>query len=84
MMMLDSSSPPISISSGPSSVVSSPCGLTTTGGVGAVSVVGRRRTRSTRNLNNQLQNQNIFVNQVASEAMDVEEEGRERKRVARR
>ncbi|KDR78124.1 hypothetical protein GALMADRAFT_245156 [Galerina marginata CBS 339.88] len=86
MMMLDN--PPISIG-GPSSTVSSPGGVgynnnTTYAGTTGSSL-GRRRTRSTRNLG-QLQphNSNINVLQMDPEGMDVEEDGRERKRVARR
>ncbi|KAF8809886.1 hypothetical protein BYT27DRAFT_7093182 [Phlegmacium glaucopus] len=88
MMMLDSSSAPISFGD-PSSVVSSP------GGAGSMNAgaymgstgpnLGKRRTRSSRNLNQiQSQNQNINVIQVSPEPMDVEEDGRERKRAARR
>ena len=86
MVMLDSGSPPISLAhgSGPSSIASSPGGLSIPGGVlPTSSSLGRRRTRSNRNLN-QHQNQNINLLQMAPEAMDVEEEGRDRKRVARR
>lgn len=87
MMMLDSSSAPISIGD-PSSVVSSPgAGSMNTGTYmgSAGPNLGRRRTRSSRNLGQiQSQNQNISVIQVSPEPMDVEEDGRERKRVARR
>jgi len=85
MMMLDSGPSSISIApgGGSSSVVSS--GTVTTSTMGAPSGVVRRRTRSARNPGqHQVQNQNINVIQIASEAMDVEEEGRERKRIARR
>ncbi|PPQ78567.1 hypothetical protein CVT25_011778 [Psilocybe cyanescens] len=89
MRMLDSSPPTTTISiGGPSSTVSSP------GGIGGnnmnytgttASSLSKRRTRSSRNLT-QLQphNPNISVIQMSPEAMDVEEDGRERKRVARR
>lgn len=84
MMMLDASSPPLSLThgpgSGPSSVVSSPGG-TPSAGMGMGAGAGRRRSRTSRNLG---QNQNLSVLQMASEAMDVEEDGRERKRVSRR
>jgi hypothetical protein len=86
MMMLDSGPSSISIApgGGSSSVVSS-AGAVTTSTMGAPSGVVRRRTRSARNAGqHQVQNQNINVIQIASEAMDVEEEGRERKRIARR
>jgi len=86
MMMLDSSSAPISIGD-PSSVVSSPGGSMNTGTyMGSTGQnPGRRRTRSSRNLGQiQPQNQNINVIQVSPEPMDVEEDGRERKRVTRR
>ncbi|KAF9528761.1 hypothetical protein CPB83DRAFT_853715 [Crepidotus variabilis] len=82
MMMLDASSPTLSISPGTAS--SSSTGSPATG-PGSGSVIGRRRTRSSRNIGqHQSQNQNINLIQVASEAMDIEEDGRERKRVARR
>ncbi|KAF9077409.1 hypothetical protein BDP27DRAFT_1413823 [Rhodocollybia butyracea] len=83
MMMLD----PSSTSSSPPSVGSS----TSTPGSSPALVHGhvhnatsRRRTRSTRNSH---QNQNLGLNLnigLASEAMDIEEDGRERKRVTRR
>ncbi|CAA7264019.1 unnamed protein product [Cyclocybe aegerita] len=79
MMMMIESAAPVNIG-GPSSTVSSPGGtLGASCGI-AGSSLGRRRTRSSRNIA-QLQNQNI---NLGSEAMDVEEDGRERKRVARR
>ncbi|KJA26503.1 hypothetical protein HYPSUDRAFT_63772 [Hypholoma sublateritium FD-334 SS-4] len=82
MMMLDSNSPAISIG-GPSSAVSSPGGTgTANGGAHTSSSLGRRRTRNSRNL--QPHNSNISVVQMAPEEMDIEEDGRERKRVARR
>ncbi|KAJ8085628.1 hypothetical protein PM082_004446 [Marasmius tenuissimus] len=70
MMMLDS---PSSVSSGSSapSPVATPSAITT-----------RRRTRSSRGNNlSHVQNQNL---NLTPEDMDVEEDGRERKRVARR
>lgn len=86
MMMLDSASPvPIDSTSmahsSPMMPGSIPNGAS---GHGTGSANTRRRTRSTRMLPHQHQNQNISVIQNMSEAMDVEEEGRERKRVARR
>lgn len=86
MMMLDSGPSPISIApgGGPSSVVSSPGGVASPT-MGAPSSFPRRRMRSVRNLGpHQVQNQNINVIQMASEAMDIEDEGRERKKIARR
>jgi len=87
MMMLDSSSAPISIGD-PSSVVSSPGPGSMNAGtyMGSTGTnIGKRRTRSSRNLGQiQSQNQNINVIQVSPEPMDIEEDGRERKRVARR
>jgi hypothetical protein len=86
MMMLDSSSTPISI--GDPSIVSSPGAGSMNAGTymgGAGANIGKRRTRSSRNLSQiQTQNQNINVLQVSPEPMDVEEDGRERKRAARR
>ncbi|KAF5386474.1 hypothetical protein D9757_005941 [Collybiopsis confluens] len=75
MMMLDSSSAPSSFSSGGSS------SSTPSASPGFAHAGSRRRTRSARN-----NNQNLGLNVgVASEAMDIEEDGgRERKRVARR
>lgn len=84
MMMLDSNSQAISIG-GQSSNTSSPGGAghnasgTYPGSTG--SHTSKRRTRSSRNLT-QLQPHNPNI--VAPEDMDVEEDGRERKRVARR
>jgi hypothetical protein len=76
MMMLDASSPPVGSSSAP------PGGVPIVNGIhhGSSGFTSRRRTRSTKNL--ALQNQNFI--QPATEAMDVEEDGRERKRIARR
>ncbi|ESK85677.1 hypothetical protein Moror_9921 [Moniliophthora roreri MCA 2997] len=72
MMMLDS---PSSVSGGSSA--SSPAS-------GPASAAGfRRRTRSSRSNGNHIQNQNLSLGHQP-EAMDVEEDGRERKRVARR
>ncbi|PPQ75941.1 hypothetical protein CVT24_002492 [Panaeolus cyanescens] len=91
MMMLDSSSPTINIGGGPSSAVSTPGAPATHFHHSGSPNLSRRRTRSARNLNlnlnqhaSQLQNQNLNVIQVPNEAMDVEEEGRERKRANRR
>ncbi|KAK0184807.1 hypothetical protein F5146DRAFT_1073737 [Armillaria mellea] len=76
MMMLDSSSAPVSTSS---TVPSSNCNH------GSGSGGNRRRTRSTRSNATHLQNQNVNSIQLSSEAMDIEDDsGRERKRVARR
>lgn len=81
MMMLDSASSPATSSSAPHS--SSTMGNGASGTPGALS--SRRRTRSSRNLAlQQSHNQNLALIQSASEAMDVEDDGRERKRVARR
>lgn len=86
MMMLDN--PAISIGD-PSSTVPSPGSLASTNASAFAGTTGsslsRRRNRSSRNLS-QLQphNSNISVIQMNSEDMDVEEDGRERKRVARR
>lgn len=81
MVMLDSASSPISLArgGGPSSTASSPGGVNLPGAP-TTSSLGRRRPRSSRNL---MQHQNQNIN-VPPEAMDVEEDGRERKRVARR
>ncbi|TFK18331.1 hypothetical protein FA15DRAFT_709956 [Coprinopsis marcescibilis] len=82
MMMLESASSP-----GPSSSSPASHGGGFGNGVNGGSVPHRRRTRSTRNLAHGAQSQNQNVNTIVqspSEAMDVEEEGRERKRVARR
>lgn len=94
MMILDSGSTPVSIG-GSSMPPPSPSGPGNINGVYSGSPnhtaglgMNRRRTRSTRSLTHQAhqqpQNQNINMIQVASEAMDIEEDGRERKRVARR
>lgn len=84
MMMLDSTSTPVTVSASPAGTSHSllPSGNPGSGGMNG----GRRRTRSSRteSRNLAMQNQNISLMQ-ASEAMDVEEDGgRERKRVARR
>ena len=85
--MLDSSSAPISITD-PTSVASSPGAGSMNAGTYMGSTgpnFGKRRTKSSRNFGQiQSQNQNINVIQVSPEPMDVEEEVRERKRVARR
>ncbi|KAE9391603.1 hypothetical protein BT96DRAFT_1023993 [Gymnopus androsaceus JB14] len=80
MMMLDPTSSPSTVGSS----TSTPSGSPALHGHGHHSTTSRRRTRSTRN-NVQNQNQNLGLGLTASEAMmDVEEDGRERKRVARR
>lgn len=72
MMMLDSAAPPVDLSSISADTSSGNAGTSMAIGSGSISYTGgRRRTRSTRA-------------QQSSEAMDVEEDGRERKRVARR
>jgi hypothetical protein len=84
MMMLDSGSPAISIGS-QSSNVSSPGGIVNNNGTTYTN--GERSSkRRTRRNHSQLQthNPNISLIQRTPEAMDVEEDGRERKRVARR
>ncbi|KAG7443765.1 uncharacterized protein BT62DRAFT_1078253 [Guyanagaster necrorhizus] len=74
MMMLDSSSSPVSTAS-----------TTPSSNHGSGSGGNRRRTRSTRSTASHLQNQNVNSIQLSSEAMDIEDDnGRERKRVARR
>ncbi|TFK33102.1 hypothetical protein BDQ12DRAFT_700918 [Crucibulum laeve] len=90
MMMLDSASSPVSINGGstsnssPGTPGSAPGGYGSSLSHGTGSTLSRRRTRNSRNLPlQQPQNQNINVTQAASESMDVEEDGRERKRVAR-
>lgn len=94
MMMLDSS-PPVPITGSATSGMSPQGG---TGGFGAAGMnvhggsvlSNRRRTRSTRNLAHSLtmqpQNQNVNVGQIppSESMMDTEEDGRERKRIARR
>ncbi|EAU87346.1 hypothetical protein CC1G_02105 [Coprinopsis cinerea okayama7 len=84
MMMMDSASPVVSAGS----TVSSPSSNAGSLGSNPLNHSGstfphRRRTRSSRNLA-QAQNQNVNVIPTPSEAMDIEEDGRERKRVARR
>lgn len=76
MMMLDSAAPPVDLSSISADTSSGNVGTSMTIGSGSISHAGgRRRTRSTRAYTH---------GQQPSEAMDVEEDGRERKRVARR
>jgi hypothetical protein len=91
MMMLDSTSSPVDLSIGvdspPGSTSHPPTNMNT--GSGATSTTtpsGRRRTRSARGSHNHSHVQTVHVNgnQQGVEAMDVEEDGRERKRVARR
>ncbi|KAF9552096.1 hypothetical protein CPC08DRAFT_738261 [Agrocybe pediades] len=88
MRMLDSVSPAtaISIGGGASSTVSSPGGVGGSNNCNSGSSLSRRRTRSSRNLNQlQAHNQSISVIQMDLDNMDTEEdEGRDRKRVARR
>ncbi|KAJ2916378.1 hypothetical protein MD484_g4026, partial [Candolleomyces efflorescens] len=88
MMMMDSTGP-TSVSASPALSIGAAPGNAPGHGLGASGALSsRRRTRSTRNLGHAMQpsNQNFnFVGaQASAEAMDVEEEGRERKRVARR
>jgi hypothetical protein len=91
MMMLDSTSSPVDLSIGmessPGSTSHPPTNMNT--GSGATSTItpsGRRRTRSARGSHNHGHVQTVHANgnQQSVEAMDVEEDGRERKRVARR
>ncbi|KAF5378590.1 hypothetical protein D9615_007105 [Tricholomella constricta] len=88
MMMLDSSTPPVTIgsSSTPHSSATGVGNSVNSGNHGSGSLASRRRTRSSRNLAlQQNQNQNLNLSQTTSDAMDVEDDnGRERKRVARR
>ncbi|KAF8200252.1 hypothetical protein BJ912DRAFT_1054636 [Pholiota molesta] len=83
MMMLDHSAP----LGGPSTAGAPPGGNggAANGGGTAGSGLSKRRTRSARGVH-QLQphNSNISVVQMSPEDMDIEEDGRERKRVARR
>ncbi|KAH6883799.1 hypothetical protein BKA70DRAFT_1341530 [Coprinopsis sp. MPI-PUGE-AT-0042] len=76
MMMLDSPTSGSSATSSPSNVVPTGTGGLPHTGTGH----HRRRTRSSRNLAAQGQSQSL----TNGDDMDVEEEGRERKRVARR
>ena len=91
MMMLDSASSPLDVSistdSSPGSASHSSTNANT--GLGGVSATasGRRRTRSSRGTHGHhghVQGIHVNGNQQGLEAMDVEEDGRERKRVARR
>ena len=57
-----------------------------THGYASTGPLARRRTRSSRNAAHAMQahNQNLNIAQPTGEAMDVEDDGRERKRVTRR
>lgn len=78
MMMLDSASSPVDLSI---SAESSPGNAGTSAGSGSSAITGgRRRTRSMRTHGHG----HAGGNQQSAEAMDVEEDGRERKRVTRR
>ncbi|KAL0952938.1 hypothetical protein HGRIS_007151 [Hohenbuehelia grisea] len=87
MMMLDSSSSPVPITPtspntfSPFSPVANSSPLAAGAHPHGSAASARRRTRSSRMTPQQNQNVALLPN---SEAMDVEEEGRERKRVARR
>jgi hypothetical protein len=76
MMMLDSTSPTSVTALG------SGVGLPSTTGTG--SMPGRRRIRNSKASSGALQNHALNITPQATEAMEVEEDGRERKRVARR
>ncbi|KAG6817557.1 hypothetical protein H0H87_006934 [Tephrocybe sp. NHM501043] len=83
MMMLDSSPTAVSIDGSSVSHTPSMGGMTSvTGGSGSHAHTGRRRTRSSRHA--VAQNQNLGLSQTPADAMDIEEDGRERKRIARR
>lgn len=93
MMMLDSVPSPLDSSNdtdfslGSASHPSMHSTLACTGpGTASTTSSGRRRTRSTRSNHSHghTQGQSGGGRQIISEAMDIEEEGRERKRVARR
>ncbi|KAJ2936058.1 hypothetical protein H1R20_g1037, partial [Candolleomyces eurysporus] len=88
MMMMDSTVP-TSVSASPALSIGGAHGGAPGLGLNATgSHTSRRRTRSTRNLGHAMQpsnqNFNIAAAQASAEAMEVEEDGRERKRVARR
>ena len=90
MMMLDSASPPLDVSistdTSPGGASHSSTNSTAAfGGTGATPS-GRRRTRSSRGSHTHGHGQGVHANgtQQTAEAMDIEEDGRERKRVARR
>lgn len=79
MMMLDSASASVAPLDVSIDNDSSP-GSVSHGGVGpSATPSGRRRTRSTRT-----QNHSNVHHQPGTDAMDIEDDGRERKRVARR
>jgi len=80
MMVLDATSTPPTAGSTPTQ--SSPM-VNTPASQAGHSHSSRRRTKSNKG-QQQLQNQNINVMQQSPEAMDTEDDGRERKRVARR
>ncbi|KAF8716580.1 hypothetical protein AX14_009172 [Amanita brunnescens Koide BX004] len=85
MMMLDAAAPPVSMGGGTSGPPSSGHHMSNLSAVGnglpLVPALGRRRARSSRVTSQQQQ----ALNLLSAEAMDVEEEnGRDRKRVARR
>ena len=86
-MMLDSTSSPVDLSistdSPPSGASHPPTNLNTGSGATSATSGGRRRTRSARGSHNH-SHVHVNGNQQGAEAMDVEEDGRERKRVARR
>jgi hypothetical protein len=88
MMMMDSTGP-TSVSTSPALSIGTAPGSAPGHGLGASGALSsRRRTRSTRNLGHAMQpsnqNLNFVAAQASAEAMEVEEDGRERKRVARR
>lgn len=82
MMMLDTAASPST--TGSMSATQPPSTANTPPPPATLTNLSRRRTKSTRGHQQQLQNQNINVIQPSAEAMDIEEDGRERKRVARR
>ncbi|KAF9447633.1 hypothetical protein P691DRAFT_671087 [Macrolepiota fuliginosa MF-IS2] len=82
MMMLDAASTPTSTAS--VSTTQSPSMGNSPASQPNLSSSIRRRTKSTRGQQQQLQNQNLNVIQQSSEAMEIEDDGRERKRIARR
>ncbi|KXN83189.1 hypothetical protein AN958_01703 [Leucoagaricus sp. SymC.cos] len=82
MMMLDTTSSPAT--TGSMSVTQTPSTGNSPLPQSTMPNSSRRRTKSTRGQQQQLQNQNINLIQPSAEAMDIEDDGRERKRVARR
>jgi hypothetical protein len=84
MMMLDSTSSPVDVSISSNSSPGNGALLTPNmnTGSGATSAIpsGRRRTRSSRGGHSY----GVNANQQSVEPMDIEEDGRERKRVTRR